>query len=74
MLLRLRLNQMPLQPGQGLLAFRQRQPQRFRRMVDRAAAADADFMGLDGTVRSGQFHDDPPLHPALLVPRDQADP
>jgi hypothetical protein len=31
-------------------------------------------MGLDGTVRSGQFHDDPPLHPALLVPRDQADP
>ena len=65
---------MALQPGQGLLAFRQRQPQRIRRMVDRAAAADADFMGLDGTVRSGQFHDDPPLHPALLVPRDQADP
>ena len=74
MLLRLRLNQMALQPGQGLLAFRQRQPQRIRRMVDRAAAADADFMRLDGTVRSGQFHDDPPLHPALLVPRDQADP
>ena len=74
MLLRLRLNQMALQSGQGLLAFRQRQPQRIRRMVDRAAAADADFMGLDGTVRSGQFHDDPPLHPALLVRRDQADP
>ena len=74
MLLRLRLNQMALQSGQGLLAFRQRQPQRIRRMVYRAAAADADFMELDGTVRSGQFHDDPPLHPALLVPRDQADP
>jgi hypothetical protein len=74
MLLRLRLNEMALQPGQGLFAFRQRQPQRIRRMVDRTAAADADFMGLDGTVRSGQFHDDPPLHPALLVLRDQADP
>ena len=73
MLLCLRLNQMALQPGQGLLAFRQRQPQLFRR-IDRAAAADADFMGLDGAVRSGHFHDDPPLHPALLVPRDQADP
>jgi hypothetical protein len=34
----------------------------------------ASLMGLDGTVRSGQFHDDPPLHPALPVPRDQADP
>ena len=74
MLLRLRLNQMALQPGQGLLAFRQRQPQRFRRMVDRAAAADADFMGPNGAVRSGQLHLDPPLHPALLVPRDQANP
>src|SRR5271165_2713346 len=73
MLLRLRLNQMALQPGQGFLAFRQRQPQRFRRMVDRGATADADFMGLDATVRSGQFHEDPPLHPALLVCRDQAD-
>ena len=29
MLLRLRLNQMALQPGQGLLALRQRQPRRF---------------------------------------------
>ena len=74
MLLRLRLNQMALQPSQDLLAFRQRQPQRFRRVVDRGAPADADFMGLDGTIRSGQFHDDPPLHPALLVRRDQADP
>ena len=74
MLLRLRLHQMALQPGQGLLAFRQRQPQRIRRMVDRAAAPDADFMGLDGTVRSVQFHDDPPLHPALLAPREKADP
>ncbi len=74
MLLRLRVNQMALQPGQGLLAFRQRQPQRFGRRVDRAAAADADFMGLDGTGRSGQFHEDSPLHPALLVLRDQADP
>ena len=73
MLLRLRLNQMALQPSQDLLAFRQRQPQLFRR-IDRAAATDADFMGLDGAVRSGQFHDDSPLHPALLVPRDQADP
>jgi hypothetical protein len=76
MLLRLRLDQMALQPGQGLLAFRQRQPQpqRFHRMIDRAGAADADFMELDGAIRSGQFHDDPPLHPALLVPRDQANP
>ena len=74
MLLRLRLNQMALQPGQGLLAFHQRQPQRFRRMVDRAAAADADFIGLDSAVRSSQLHDDPPLLSALLVPRAQADP
>ena len=65
---------MALQPGQGLLPFGHRQPQRFGRMVDRGAAADADFMGLDATVRSGQFHEDPPLHPALLVRRDQADP
>jgi hypothetical protein len=43
-------------------------------MIDRAGAADADFMELDGAIRSGQFHDDPPLHPALLVPRDQANP
>jgi hypothetical protein len=41
---------------------------------DIPGAADADFMELDGAIRSGQFHDDPPLHPALLVPRDQANP
>src|SRR5271166_2732313 len=74
MLRRLRLNQMALQPSQGLLAFRQRQPQRFGRTVDRGTATDADFMGLDATVRSGQFHDAPPLHLALLVRRDQTDP
>jgi len=33
-----------------------------------------NFMGLDAAVRSGQFHEDPPLHPALLIRRDQADP
>jgi hypothetical protein len=27
-------------------------------------------MGLDAAVRSGQFHEDPPLHPALLIRRD----
>ena len=37
-------------------------------------AADADLMGLDATVRSGQFHDDPPLHSRSPGRRDQADP
>jgi hypothetical protein len=68
----MRLNQMALQPGQGLLAFRQRQPQRFRRMVDRAAAADADFMA--STVPPALTSSTTTRHFIPLVPRDQADP
>jgi len=72
MLLRLRLNQKTLQPGQDLLASRQRQP-KLGRVIARGATADADFMGLHATVRSGQFQDNPPLHPVLLVQRDQTE-
>src|SRR5271165_1747143 len=74
MLLRLRLDQMALQPGQGRIPFCYRQSQRFRRVFGRRAPADADLVQLYSALRSAQFHHDPPLHLALPAQRQQVGP
>src|SRR5271165_6469246 len=74
MLLCLRLDQMALQPGQRLLALRHRQSKRLCRIGACRALADADLAQLKGTLRSAQFHHDPPLHLALPAQRQQVAP
>jgi hypothetical protein len=71
MLVRLRLDQMALQPGQGHFPFRHCQPQRLRRVFDRRGAAGADLVHLHGSLRSAQFDHHPPLHAILPVQRQR---
>ena len=73
MLLWLCPDQVALQPGRGHFPFRHRQPQRFRRAFGRRGPADADLAQLHGSLSSGQFDHDPPLHPALPVQHQQVD-
>ena len=71
MILRLCLNEMVLQSSEHELSLRQRQSDGAGRiLVNRRAAAN--LVNVDGPIRPGHLHHDPPLHPVPRLP-DQAD-
>jgi hypothetical protein len=59
-------NQVMLQRGKDLLSLHQRQPNHPGRVFARGFAT-ADLMGANCSIRSDQFHHDPPLHLVLPV-------